>query len=696
MAAATVIGVGALGLAVSPAAAADVGPDQWGYEQITPATGDSEDIHGIGVSDDFRTAFGATIQMPLPGQPADGRVLVYHYGLPALGSPWPVGPVDYRNGTGLTNAVERIAVDGTRALYRLDGVGRPDGGRLLRVGSDATADDLASSSSAVDATDDLGAVAFRLNGTSSQVYVAQGDEAPIVASVDGTGAPIPTEALGDSRGGINGPVYATNALSADGSSVIFTTSYALTGDNDGTAVDVVRRIVTPGREQTIVVSDANGSGDPDAAAGAAYRWATADHARIFFVTTEGLEPGDIDGRRDLYVRDGSSVPVRVSRGELVDGAPSGNGTVNSADVEWVFSTPDGNRTYFFTRERLTQDAPADGGLYERDLVEGRTRFVAGPLGSSDTGNVMGSLLTITKGHLGLRGIRAIPGGVVFMSDAGLAGAPSDGLKKVFRWTRDGGVTQINVRDADAPPSPAGDATFVPLNLSRSKTGGQINEVDPIKGPRAVTDDGSTVFFTTSESLVAEDTDDGQNDVYRWKEGEGLSLVTPPGESPDEATYLDSSPDGTQVYFATSESVLPGDTDNGALDVYKAILGGGSPAGKPAPDADPVICSGDACQGPATVGVAPPAIGSLGFVGAGNVLAPPAEPRRVTVSVTKPKAVRGTKARLRVRVSERGRVRVSGSGLARSSRSVKKAGTYRVSVRLSKRARRTLEDERLMQ
>jgi hypothetical protein len=46
----------------------------------------------------------------------------------------------------------------------------------------------------------------------------------------------------------------------------------------------------------------------------------------------------------------------------------------------------------------------------------------------------------------------------------------------------------------------------------------------------------------------------------------------------------------------------------------------------------------------------------------------------------------------VKVTEAGRIRTSGSGLRRRHKTVPKAGTYRVPVKLSTRARRTLSRE----
>ena len=54
------------------------------------------------------------------------------------------------------------------------------------------------------------------------------------------------------------------------------------------------------------------------------------------------------------------------------------------------------------------------------------------------------------------------------------------------------------------------------------------------------------------------------------------------------------PSGRNIFFITSQGLVPQDTD-GADDVYDARLGGGFPL----PPAPVQPCAGDACQGPLT-------------------------------------------------------------------------------------------------
>jgi hypothetical protein len=695
----------ALGAAASSASAAE-----WGYEQISPTDSASIGVFAIAASKDMSTAVARTRTVPMVGMPTDGRSIVYTYGLPRGGSPWAVGATDWFNGPQLATYVLAVSADGSRMLYSgqmpsVDGAGSG----VYRVDAHGAAESMTfgpGGGTFFGATsENLDALAFS-GPASADVFVGKPGQAPVRVSVDNDGNPMVASGPGGAAGTAKVP-FAANALAANGSSVIFMSSSGIPGDNDGGAKDVFMRILTPGAEKTIAISDATDNGDPDAPAGDAssepeYRWATPDHDRVFFVSRESLEPGDTDTEQDVYMRAGTDAPVRISQGEVVDGSPTGNASnPEGSTIDWAMSSQDGNRTYFVSPERLTQDAPADGPkLYERDVAEGRTRLVAGPLDEYDIGGTddaglpeEGRILARGVRDLSLRGIRVTPQGVVFMSKTPFAGSPADTESSVFMWTRDGGLVQIGKPDADAPASPTGPASILAHNSSGEQLGAS-NELAPIRGGRGVSDDGSQVFFWTGQSLTAQDTDGGYSDVYRWTKGEGVRLVTPPGREPYEAGYIDNSADGTKVYFNTSEGVLSSDADPNASDVYLAILGGGSSPSKPAPDADPKVCTGEACQGPIAGPVAPPSIGSVGFAGPGNVAASP-DPVAPSVVVSKLDAVTGSVATLKVKVPDAGQISATGASLRSASVSAAKAGSYSVRIALSSAAKKSLKRKKTL-
>lgn len=697
----------ALGIGATPATATD-----WGYEQISPAGGSAISVFGIRVSPDLSTVLATTIISPMGGMPWDGRARVYWYGLPRGGTPWTLGPTEPINGIGLQTSVGAMSPDGSRMLYNasLPSVDGASSG-VYRVdaqgGAVNIAPGLGASVYVADANAD--AVAFLSGAAPQAVYLSRPGQAPVRVSVDNDGNPMTATALGGSTviaGAYgNDVMFGGNAFAADGSSVIFTSTDGLAGDNDvahaspGSSVgfkDLYRRVLTPGHEETYAISDANGAGDDDAGVDAEYRWATADQSRVFFVTSESLVPGDTDGQQDIYMREGKNAPVWVSQGETVDGAPTGNGSnpplaTGQPDTEWLLSSRDGNRTVFATAERLTQDAPAAGiKLYERDVAEGRTRLVAGPLSIADTISIFSPPFDSFATELNFRSLRVTPSGVVLQTRAPLAGTADDGTSKVFVWTRGGGLRQIDVPGADVPPS-IGTSSILPMPLAATEAAYSFDI--RAKPGRAVSDDGSRVFFSTGRALTAQDTDGNHVDIYMWTAAGGVQLVTPPGRAPYDVSYVDSSPDGSQVWFSTEESILSSDTDPNAIDVYKATLGGGSPPSPQVPDADPWVCGGEACQGP----IAPlvvPSIGSVSFAGPGNV---PAVERGAgpSVSVSKVKTVTGSVARLQVKVPVAGEISVAGGSLRSAGVSASKPGSYAVRIALSSAAKKSLKRKKTL-
>ena len=114
--------------------------------------------------------------------------------------------------------------------------------------------------------------------------------------------------------------------------------------------------------------------------------------------------------------------------------------------------------------------------------------------------------------------------------------------------------------------------------------------------RAISEDGSRIVFKSAEPLSRAATN-GLTNVYEWHEqpgGEGrVSLISSgSAEAPVEDVVI--SPSGDDMFFMTTQGLVPQDTD-GAPDVYDARLGGGFPPGPPPAKA----CAGDACQGPLT-------------------------------------------------------------------------------------------------
>jgi hypothetical protein len=81
-------------------------------------------------------------------------------------------------------------------------------------------------------------------------------------------------------------------------------------------------------------------------------------------------------------------------------------------------------------------------------------------------------------------------------------------------------------------------------------------------------DGGRVFFTSPDRLVSEDTD-SSSDLYEGSSGHVrlLSIGPAGGNAAEDARFGGSSPDGSRAYFTTRESLVQGDTD-GTFDLYQ--------------------------------------------------------------------------------------------------------------------------------
>jgi chitodextrinase len=172
-------------------------------------------------------------------------------------------------------------------------------------------------------------------------------------------------------------------------------------------------------------------------------------------------------------------------------------------------------------------------------------------------------------------------------------------------------------------SPAGEPATASALLSEDQGAGSLNalaaprNINPQVLPHSLSDSGARVFFGTTQSLVAQDTN-GVADVYEWeKDGSGscvqvggcLSLIS--NGSGAEAAYLgDASANGNDVFFFTHQPLVAQDEDQ-LQDIYDARVGAGVvPVAAPA-------CSGTGCQGlpPAPPIFATPS--SVTFNGVGN-------------------------------------------------------------------------------
>jgi hypothetical protein len=147
-----------------------------------------------------------------------------------------------------------------------------------------------------------------------------------------------------------------------------------------------------------------------------------------------------------------------------------------------------------------------------------------------------------------------------------------------------------------------------------------NSVDSFPGNAggssyALSGDGSTIAFTTAESLVPEDVNHSV-DVYEWRNGvvrpvsDGLSIY-PGGLAEPEVVAVNG--DGRDIFFTLADPGLTGFEEDSFSNLYNARIGGGFD-----PPSTPPHCAEESCQGPIQPAPSPPTSASAGFAGLGNV------------------------------------------------------------------------------
>lgn len=425
-----------------------------------------------------------------------------------------------------------------------------------------------------------------------------------------------------------------------------------------------------------------------------------------------------DDGGQLYARVDATRTILISESQLASPETRRN-------PSFLGATPDGRYAFFSSTERLTEEATPGGGIYRYDLTAvlsgasavGELQFLTPTLTAAPFGLVGRQLAAISEDG---ESIAFVASGILHPDASGsgnkLYVARGSEVRFVAAWIGDtfvpaadvsmspngrrlaypgrpGGATHKHVMlfsgtgdhvCVSCPPDGAatkGDARFAPQGAGQSPSRSAQLGLD-----RYVTDDGR-VFFSSPERLVVRDVND-RYDVYQW-DSRGRVLLSG-GQGPYDSWLMSVSRNARDVFFVTNDSLVSEDFDNGDQDLYVARVGGGFPQST----GDSAPCVGDACQGGVVGAPGMLLAGTAGYIGAGNIPAPPVKRDNDSSSklslVKGSRSLRGTEGYLRVRVSGEGKVRTSGSGLRRTTRSVTRSGTtYRIPVRLSTRAKRML-------
>jgi hypothetical protein len=397
-------------------------------------------------------------------------------------------------------------------------------------------------------------------------------------------------AASSSQAGVSGSIsfgenaYAAGMMSRDGSRVLFQAPSALDGGTIYAREDGTRTV------QLNVSEKRPGTRETP---GTAQLWAaSADGSRVFFATDEGLVDDDL-GARDLYMYDASA--PGESRLTLISRSQTGEShSVSSV----IGASDDGHYVYFVCAGQLVAGEsarPAAAGLYvwhdgqlayvgefpdtgEAQLNTPRTNWFDTHM--LRTGRVAPDgrqLLFMTHNSAGFAGRGGFGG---YDQDGGCTFDGGPACRELFVYSADAGRLacascnpsgRTATADALTDPTNGGGAAWVTAHLSH-----------------ALSDDGTRVFFSSAEPLVADDTN-RTLDAYEYDVPTGRVHLLSSGRDLAPSYFMDASANGDDVFFVTRERLVGWDTDD-SYDLYDARVHGGLPE----PVAAPPACTGEAC------------------------------------------------------------------------------------------------------
>jgi hypothetical protein len=443
-----------------------------------------------------------------------------------------------------------------------------------------------------------------------------------------------------------------SAVSEDGERVFFLADRGCDG-----STELYMRV---GNEETVELSRSRRTTpDPDTD-GLSFYGASVDGSTVFFAGGRLTDDVTTDSVYRYDVESDSLEPIFS--------APEGE----SFDVTPVVVSPDGSTFYFTSSLPLVPESPPGSvdALYvyrdgEIDFVasSGRPRGIAA---FGDDSNGIGSSFEAGQPL----SVSSDGSELLFASTADLTDYESSRHWQAYLYDHDtGNVTCVSCgKPGIVPTSHAG--------VLRS----------------SLSADGSTATFQTGERLLTSDANSAL-DVYRWKDG-NLALVSA-GRGPKDSHFIGMSVTGRDILFATYASLVAQDVDGGNLDLYDARVGGGfPPLASEAPD-----CSGEGCQGAGDTRPPTSVPGTLSLQGPGEESRQRSRFSIPAISnAQRARLARTGRLALRVRVGRAGLVRVRARAqldgrvrvVARGSRRVLAAGTARVTVRLTVPARRALD------
>ena len=390
-------------------------------------------------------------------------------------------------------------------------------------------------------------------------------------------------------------------------------------------------------------------------------------------TAEG-EEASTDSRFHLAAKDGGRV-VFETGGTLYEYTPEGDETnpIAAQFLGVLGASEDASRVYFASKADLDDGAQAgEPNLYLHE-AGAEPRFIA----TLDDADLTASAVPSPLDPKPVRHLAEVsPDGrhAAFNSFASLTGYDNTDAKsgetdsEVYRYDAEaaggeGELRCVSCNPSGARPEGANVARVFGESVAEFWAGAYLPGAESsLYAARALSEDGSRVFFHSSDKLSPHDSN-GVQDLYQWEapgaggcdEGDpgfsepagGCIDLISSGKGSYPATLVDASPSGDDVFFSTLASLVSADKE--LVDIYDARVGGGF-AEPPPP---PPECEGEACQNPATAPEAKTPSSST-YRGPGNLAAPKKKANKKRC----PKGKRKVKRKGKVRCIKKRRHRAS--------------------------------------
>jgi hypothetical protein len=506
-------------------------------------------------------------------------------------------------------------------------------------------------------------------GESVYEYVGGGNSAPVLVGVSGgLGSTDLISVCGTFHGSLRS-VNRLGAMSADGRTVFFTAEKCASGSgvNAGVPVPANEVFARIDESRSVLISGRSPVGCTGVCQGSEAReaefvGASVDGSRVFFTSAQQLTNDASEDESSIHACSsvgGSGCNLyeydfAAPGGRSLVAASAGDSSGGGPRVQAVLGiSADGSHAYFVAKGVLSTAAnsrgvvASDGGenlyVFERDAAypDGHVAFI-GTLSSAEPAQW-------TEAPTGGR-VSVSPDGrfLVFTSRALLTADDTSlsGASQVFRYDAVSGVlTRISIGDRGFNDN-GNTQERSPCESGFCSEDASIAQPDfrvpgPVRLDPTMSHDGSFVFFESPVALAPGALDDvrvgtgfdestptyAQNvyeyhdgRVYLISDGKDTGNVAAEGAgNGSDVKLIGSDATGANVFFATSDRLVPQDTDT-ELDYYDARV---CTAGDPCITAPsvPAGCLGEGCHGTPPPAPQAAGVGSVSFAGPGNLPAP---------------------------------------------------------------------------